>query len=366
MNYKSYFILLIGISFFSCNPNQIGEQSLEEDSGEILLSASQVVSNNDKVKTGDIESKTVAQKINCTGMIDLPPTDLISIHSKMKGQIISINYLPGDYVKKGTVLASIENPQIVEKQRILLETKSNLAFAEKDFERKKILKSGNATTEKSFDESNNQVDLLSARYKGLKKELELLGVNMERLENQKGFQSTFNIYASGAGYVHEVLVNKGQMINPEIKIMEIANNQHLHLELQVLSKDVGSIKKSQKVSFSISGQSQIYNGEVVKINPMINKTNATLQVHCHINTKDNKILIPGLFVNAQIETGNQEMKGLKLSALIKEGEDYFAYKVIQNAFVKTSLKNVSIVDDFAVFDGEKNGTWVIEGAYYVE
>ena len=152
---------------------------------------------------------TIKQKVICTGRIEIPPTELISVHSRSEGFITGMSYLPGDYVKKGALLFTITNTHLVEKQRILLETKAELAMAIKDYERKRRLQSEKVTTEKAMDEATARKELLTATYEGLKNELELLGIDVDVLETKKRFQSTLYIHASDAGYVHEVLVNKG-------------------------------------------------------------------------------------------------------------------------------------------------------------
>ena len=367
MFYKIKYTFLVCVLLIACNSNNtetaITESVESESTPPVTL---EVLMENEKIKIGTIQKKNVARTIQCTGQIEIPPTEVSSIHSKINGQITFLKYLPGDFIKKGTLLTSVENSQLVEKQRIFLETKANLSFARKDFERKKILKEGQATPEKTFDESQNRYELLQATYSGLKKELELLGISIEALETESKFQSSVNVYAPQSGYLHEVLINKGQMISPETRLMEIANINHLHLELKVLSKDVGAIYKGQEVNFNIPNRTETFKAKVIKINPMLQKEQSSLQVHCIIEHPDKHIFVAGLFANATIQTKESAVEGLPLSAVVKEGEDFFAYKIIDKNVVKTPLNNAVAANEFVLFDGAKEGQWVIGGAYYIK
>lgn len=304
--------------------------------------------------------------ISSTGQITIPPTAINSVHSKINGQVSFLKFLEGDYVRKGTLLTRIEDPQLIEKQRMLLETKAQLRQASKDFERKKILKENQATPEKTFDESQSRYELLQATYSGLKNELEAIGIDLSSLENDNNFQTTIPIYANHSGYIHEVLVNKGQMITKETCLMEIINNHEVLLELQVLSQDIAAIKKGMVVEFSTPNQANTFSATVIKINPMIDPDKSTLKVWCSIDHSDNNSLVGGSFVNAKIKTNPIKTFGLPVKAIIKEGEEYFAYQVVENEVKKIILNNAVTSGDFVTFDGPKNGQWIIEGSYYIE
>ncbi len=327
---------------------------------------SDILNANPQIKIGTLETKTIPHKINCTGVIAIPPTELLSVHSKSAGFIEMMKYIPGDYVKKGAILFGIANPELLEKQRLFMEAKAELALALKDYERKRTLKAEDATTEKAFDEALGRKELMEAKYKGFKNELKLIGIDVNALENEQKFQSKIYVHASKSGYVSEVYVNQGQMIQPSDKLMDIANNGHIHLELQILSKDVPLVATGQKVNFTLPNNPRIFSAEIVKINPVLNEETGTLNAHCHIQIDDCKQTIPGMFVNAEIEVEAQKVKGLPLDAVVKEGEEYFVYIVEGNSFTKQLLENPHVLNNFITFEDIGFQKLVVAGAYYVQ
>ncbi len=352
-------LIFLGI-LTACGENPSTEQTV------VHAATSQQKTDHGKIETGGIISKSIQSDILCTGKIHLPPTSIQLVHSKMEGQLMGMKYIPGDRVANGSLLAQIENAQLIEKQRMLLETKAQLAFAKKDYERKKVLHEANATPEKTFDESQNQFERLSATYHGLKTELQLYGVNVEQLESKGNYQSKVNIRAATFGVVNEVFVHNGQRIQPQDPIMEIARLDDLHLELNVLPKDMSGVALGQSVQFKIAGDTSLYEAVVAKIRPMIGEEETALMVHCDIKEAKKHSFIAGMFVEAIIAQDAKQVEGLPLAAVVKEGEQYYGFRQKNGEPLKTLLPNAKVMNDFVVFDGDKSGIWITAGAYYVE
>ena len=355
---KIYSILLCALLFVACqDPNQ----------AELVAPETKATPKLDNVKTGQLQERKISHEIASTGTVEVPPTDLISVHSKISGQVSGLKYLPGDYVKKGAQLLRITTPALIHNQRILLETKAQLATAKRTLDRQNLLDAGEATTAAALDAARSQVELLSATYNGLKQELQQYDIDVDRLENEGKFQSSVGVYAAGSGYVHAVTTNQGKAVSPTDELIQIAGTNHLHLELSVPSREVGAVRKGQQVQFVLPFNDTRGVATVEKINPMVDAKTATLNVHCHFEGKLPEGLVPGLFLNATILTGERTLTGLPLSGVVKEGEQYFGYRDVGGEMVKTLLREARVMGDFVTFRPEKmEGTWVTEGAYYLE
>lgn len=354
-----------GLLFSGCGSSEPTVDAKPHSSTSNALSVNEVIKNN-KVKIANLAKKNVQHEIDCTGMVDLPPTELVFVHSRTSGFVKKLKYIPGDYVKKGSLLATIENPKLIEEQRMLMEAKAELDYAKIDFERVRQLKESNATSEKKYQEALARKNKLEATYSGLKSELVALGINISRLEQEGVFQSSISVFASTSGYVHSVDVNLGQMIQPEYKLMEIANKEHMHLELNVLSKDAPFVQKGQKVQFVLPSGDKVYEAEVVKINPLIDPETNTMNVHCHIEGHKDPAIKPGVFANAKINGAASSQTGLPADAVIKQGDLYFAFRVVGDEVKKELLKNPSVHSDWVTFSNSPEGQWVVAGAYYLD
>lgn len=356
MKYFFFLLPLLALSVSACQSDTPAEAPTEN---------TVAVGPNKAVTTGPVERRTVSQSIACTGTIEIPPSDRVSVHSRTAGQISDLRYIPGDYVSKGARLCRVTNPELIPLQRQLLETSASRTTASRTLERQRILSAGEATTAAALQDSEGQLALLTATYNGLKQELQQYGIDTDALENDGAFQSSVSIYAVTAGYVHEVTVNEGRMVSPTDQLMEIAGTDHLHLELRVPSQQIGRLQKGQTVNYTLPFEAQSGTATIEKINPMVDAASATLQVHCHFNEKDREKLLPGLFVNATVLTGSQAVYGLPLDAVVKEGQTYFAFQLRDGGYEKIALRDAAVGDDFVTFSNPGAGTWVTGGAYYL-
>lgn len=324
------------------------------------------VSSNDLIEIGPLQTKTISREIPATGRLSLPPSGTILVHAKTSGYISDFHHLPGDFVKKGKLLVSINHPGIIEKQRIFLETLSELDLAFKDFQRKENLRNSNATSELVYERTEAKKNLLQIRYEGLKNELEIWGIDVNTLEKTKIYQPEIAITAPHSGIIDEVYINPGQLVTPEDPTFRIANTKDLHLELQILSKNTPFVSIGQKVTFTIPGDTTRYQAKVIKINPTLKPGIETLSVHAHLEKDRHTKLIPGLFVNANIQTESMEVTGLPEGAVIKEGQSYFVYAVENKNLVKKPLKSVEKIGDMVVFSPLPFQQYITKGAYYLE
>ena len=62
------------------------------------------------VELGSVVYTNLSNYIKAAGTVDVPPKDLISITSPYGGTIRYTNVIEGKYVKKGELIATIENP----------------------------------------------------------------------------------------------------------------------------------------------------------------------------------------------------------------------------------------------------------------
>ncbi len=354
---KAIFIPLFFLLLFGCNQPKITEEP---------LSTPVVRTSPRQVTTGPLETRSITHNISCTGRVEVPPTDLISVHSRVTGQVSGLKYLPGDYISKGTLLLRVSNPELLDKQRSLLETKAKLSTAQRALYRQNTLDAGEATTQANLEAAEGEVALLEASYRGLKEELLAYGIQVKALEEDDTFQSSVGVYATGSGFVHAVTTNQGQMVSPADELLLIAGTKHLHLELNVPAKEVAAVRKGQTVRFLLPFNELKGIATVEKINPMVDATTSMLNVHCHFEGELPEGLVPGLFLNATILTGERSLRGLPLDAVVKEGATWFGFKVVNGVYEKTVLSQAEVLDDFVTFQAAGTGDWVTSGAYYLD
>lgn len=284
------------------------------------------------IEIGTTATRNISEVVTANGKIDIPPQNLVSISAPMGGFVRKTELLQGMKVKKGQILATIENPDFIQIQQDYLETQSKLEYAELEFKRQTELSKENINSQKILQQAGSEVKTQKARLEGLTERLKTAGINLKTLNNGTIVNSA-SINSPISGSVTTVNVNIGKYVNPTDVMFEIVDTDHLHVELSVFEQDIPKIRLGQLVHFTVSNNAdKEYTAKVYLINQKINE-DRTVRVHCHL-TKDEPGLLPENFVKAIIETGANPVSALPEQAIVDfEGKSYI---FIQNAAVKDS------------------------------
>mgnify|MGYP003667729007 CR=1 FL=1 len=326
---KIIHILFLALLVLSgCNKSQVSEvdtkeqaENHESEAGENRVELTAEQYKNSKIELGEVTLRNLSNVITATGKIDIPPSNLVSISAPLGGFVRKTELLQGMKVRKGQVLAVIENPDFIPIQQEYLETKIELEYAELEFERQKELSTENVGSQKIFQQATSKVKTLKARLAGLKERIRTAGINLGTLEKGTVVNHA-NIISPISGSVTVVNVNLGMYVSPTDVMFEIVDTDHLHVELSVFEKDISQVKIGQSVRFKVNntlGKEGL--AKVYLINPKINE-DRTVRVHCHLET-DDATLLPENYVNATIELGINSVPSLPDQAVVTfEGKSY--------------------------------------------
>jgi membrane fusion protein, heavy metal efflux system len=324
---------------------------------------------------GDLSSIKVNDFVKATGSLGLPPNAHSSVSAKADGIIKSSRkFVEGNYIKKGAVIAYLENPDFIVTQQEYLEAKAQLHLKRLDAKRQKTLVESNAGVTKNLQNAQAEVAVWVAKTKGLAKQLSFLGISASRL-TPNNIRQQIAIVSPMSGYISKIDFHNGMYAQSSVSLMDIISAQHLHLELDVFEKDIANIKEGQKISYTVPALGQtIYYGRVDVIGKEFNSTSKTVRVHGHLDgIKPN--FLKDLFLNAKIFLNNVETTALPEDAIIKDGESNFIYvarrekeaKEIQ--FEKINVLPGSTDNGYTaveLIDTIPDGMQIVtKGAYYV-
>lgn len=319
---KIFCIVATTVILASCGKEAVDEGETEEhhEDEENVVKLSEAQIKNAGIEFGSIEERQISGTIRVNGVLDVPPQQLVSISAPLGGFLKNTSLLEGSRVKKGQAIASIENLEFIQIQQDYLEAKSNFEFAEADFERQQELAKANVNSEKTLQQAKSNYSSWQAKYRGLKEKLKVLNLNVSSVE-QGNIRSLINLYSPINGYVTEVNANIGKFVNPTDVLFEIVDTEHLHAELIVFEKDVRKLNIRQKVRFTLANESKERFATVYLIGREITE-DRTVQIHCHIEQED-KELLPGMYLNAIVETGGAVVPALPDDAVVDyQGKKY--------------------------------------------
>lgn len=193
-------------------------------------------------------------------------------------------------------------------------------------------------------------------------------MNPEQLVESETISSTLNIVAPITGYVNEVKVNLGKLIGPNDLLYQIIDVDHIHLEIDIFSKDLPLIQKGQHFKALMAGNEAIYEGEVYLVGQAIDSGTNRAKIHGHFHHEP-VLIAPGTFMNVVIQTEEKEAWTLPEGAVVENAGEYFVFLVKGDQYEKIQVEtgmldggNIEILGDSTL----ANETFVIKGAYYIE
>jgi len=307
------------ISIISCGESaseektEVKAEQHSEDENHIELTNEQLKNTN--VEIGKAEMRSLGSEISVNGIIDVPPQGNISINIPYGGFLKYTEMLPGTKVKKGQLLAVIENPMFIDIQQEYLEAVAKGEYLKTDFDRQEILYNEEVSSAKVYQQAKSMYNTNRAQINAMEEKLRLIGVNLKSLQAGK-VSSAVNIYSPVTGQVREVFSNIGKFVGPEDIIMDVTDAKDLHVELTVYESDITKVQTGQKIRFSLANKPESWKeAEVYLIGSGV-RDDRSITVHGHL-LKEYEDLWPGMFVNARIETGASDSYTLPEDAVVR-------------------------------------------------
>jgi RND family efflux transporter MFP subunit len=326
------------------------------------------------IETGSIQLRSLSGTLKVNGLVSVTPQNFATICVPLGGFIKSTSLVPGNAVEKGQTLAIIENQDFIDIQQNYLEAKSKLEYAEAEYNRHTELYKDNVYSKNNVQEVTANYKILKAQVRALEQKLKLLGINPQKL-HENDISGTIPVISPISGYVKTVNVNIGKYVSPSDILFEIVNTDKLILELTLFEKNADKVNAGQDIHFYINNETEQHEAVIYQTGKSIS-TDKTYKVYANV-TEICKNLMPGMYVNAIIETNGNKVTSLPSDAIVsfddkdyififnknkKEGEEAFTeYRMIQvqKGVTDGGFTEVILPKGFVI----SNASVVIKGAY---
>ena len=312
---------LIVLLLLSCSTKEPAKEAAEKPIEETVVSLNKEQLKNAALVMGNISTQNMQAVIQVNGVVDVPPQSLVSISFPLGGYLKNSHLLPGTSVKKGEVLAVMEDQSYVQLQQDFLVAKAKMEYLQIDVQRQKELSDADAASKKNYQLVLSEFKTQQVMIKALEEKLKIIGINPTNL-TVESISRTVSIKSPITGYVTHVNVNIGKYVNPSDVLFELVNPDDIHAAMTVFEKDFGFIKKGMKGTVTLADQPQKkYDVDVILATKNINENRAGL-VHCHFEN-NNHDLLPGMFLTGEFKISNAQVKALPQDAVIRyEGKEY--------------------------------------------
>jgi len=310
-------------------------------------------------------------KVN--GTVSVAPQNLATVCMPMGGFVKSTSLTPGSLVRKGQILTILENQEFIDMQQDYLEAKNKLVYAEAEYKRHSELYKDDVYSQKNLQQVATEYKNLKGLVKALEQKLSLIGINPAKL-TEENISRSVPLVSPISGYLKAVNVSIGKSVSASDVLFEIVNSDKLFLELTLFEKDADKVTNNEKIRFYINNESEQHEAVIYQTGKSINN-DKTYKVYANV-TGHCKNMLPGMYVNAVIETKSNQVASLPVEAIVSfEDKDYIYVlnrEKSENGKLMTEYRMVEIRKGVAengfieinLPEGfDKNAKVVVKGAY---
>ena len=308
------------------------------------------------VKIQEINSSQ-NENLNIDFPAQISPTQKTILAFKYAGKIKSINFESGDFVKKGQVIATIDDSDY----KVNLEAFSKkyeaanavVQNAEAQFYRAEKLYKGGAMPKKDYDNALMQKNVAISTLKEAS----------AGLENARNTLNDTKIIAPYDGYIDKKIVEVGAVVPEGGPVVSYISNDITDISVNASLKDIEYIKNASDINFKDNSTEKIYTLKVKSIAQNPDSINLTYPVtFTFLNLEKDKKFLSGQTGTVTISIKNNENQEIliPLNALFEDnGSNVYLFK--NGIAVKTAVEigELRETNKISIVKGLKNGDKVI-------
>ncbi len=359
------------------------------------------------LETAKVIRGKIRNIINATAIVKTQVNAYVKVGARATGTIQEMNVDIGDHVKKGQLIAVIDQREIKkeikkaearykeavaklenikkvypakikEAKEKLKEAQANYNFALWKYNREKKLLKEEFTTEENYqiakkelERKKAQLDAAKATLQKLKREYETylkearqnVKFAKEELEKQKVRLTYTLIYSPIDGVVSKIAARKGETVVAGLQVanlITILDPTKLEVRIYTDETDIGKVKPGQKVLYFVDAYpDKVFKGVISSIypEPVVKQNIVYYMSIVKVKPEYTKYLKPEMTVYAKIITGEKDNALLIPNEALRyeRGKEY-VYKIVNGKPVKTYIKTGWMDEKYTeVLSGLKEG-----------
>ncbi|MDX2414911.1 MAG: efflux RND transporter periplasmic adaptor subunit, partial [Bacteroidales bacterium] len=327
-----HIILIAAMSLYSACHNT---SSPGENKENLLLEEADQSSNQEEyiitkeqfttagMKIGGTSVFQFQESISANGYIMPSPNGHAKVSSLIPGKVRKVFVSPGEEIKKGDLLFSLEGNEIIILQQEYAEAYSKMLMLKSNFERQKVLSEEQISAEKELILAESEYNGMLARTRGLEERLKMISLNPEQIKNGI-ISGQINIYAPIKGFISKLDLVVGESIDQTHMVIEIIDPENFLLNISVFRKDIGSLLTGQQVYFYEPNKKEtIYKASLTHVGKTIDNDTKTVVCIARLNPSDRNKFVSNSFVETKIVTCQRETVALPAGAVIEDSDQYY-------------------------------------------
>ena len=226
-----------------------------------------------------IKKSSISDGIIITGL--LLPDEEVSLSFETSGKITAINFVEGTHVKKGQLLAKVNDAQL---QAQLRKLEVQLKLAEDRVYRQNALLEREAVSKEAYEQVQTDLAMLKA-------EIDMVKANIALTELRAPFDGIIGLRQ----------VSEGTYATPSTIVASLTKISPLKIEFAVPERYAGIVKNGANLSFKVEGHLKPFSAKVYATESYVDPTTHTFAIRA-LYANNNGQLMPGRFANVDLKT----------------------------------------------------------------
>lgn len=233
-----------------------------------------------------------------------------TIKARVAGELQGLQLREGDSVRAGQEVARIDptdsNARLRQAQQQADAAKAQVNISQRQFDNNRALVDQGFISRTALDTSQASLNAAQASYQAA-----LAAADLAR----KALADTV-LRSPITGLVAQRLVQNGERVAVEARIVEVVDLSRLELEALLAPSDSVSVRVGQKARLSLEGSGEPLQATVVRISPSAQAGSRTVPVYLAVTPPmGGPALRQGLFVQGQLDVGTADLLTAPLDAV---------------------------------------------------
>ena len=269
-----------------------------------------------------------------------------NVQTKHGGQITFLKGKEGDRVEAGEVIVkfdkqdtNLELQQASASKNSALQSvkqaESNYALIETDLKRYQQLLKDGFVSRQDIDSLENQLQVAQATLESAREQVKNADATIKILQNTL---KDMVITAPISGLIDEKNFNLNEIAGAEAVLYHLVNTDQVYIEVEIPETYISAIHEQMAVNVTFDSlNGRTFHGLVERIIPTGNSQNRTFTAKVLVENSE-QLIRPGMFARVDVSLESiQNVLVLNKKALLKEGENYYVFKVSGNQVEKVEV-----------------------------
>ena len=312
-------VFIVAIVFFM-RLTQIKSARKKAETEEIAKTAMQKRINVEVIRLKPTE---VVDAITLPGIVE--PWERVTIKAEVTGRITEILKDEGDFVRKGEVIAKVDNRDYI---AAVKEAKANVDRRESDLDRNKALYKKKIISQSKYDS-------IVAPALAADAALDKASLNLERTE----------IRASFDGVINKRYIQLGTLVSPGTPITDVLDIQKVRVNIFIPERDVLQVTELEETDIILTKNRDLtVKGKKIFLSQEPAAGAQAYKLQFEVENKDG-MLRPGMFVESDIVRGiKNNVLMLPIYSVLPVGDRAFCY-VEEDGVARVREIQTGIVDN---------------------